>query len=134
MNEESTTVEAALLVATQNLADRVQTLADAVATNNNRLDWLKAEVSRKPDDAEVKALTQINAKERKLIRNRALATAVVSAMISGLAAFWVAQEQGHERCEGNQRNISTITHYLDTLNEPTAEAAVRSLRENRNPC
>lgn len=124
----------ALVTATQVLANRVQGLADVVAINNTKIDGLQHEVNQKPDDVEVRTLTQIGDKERKVIRDRVLFTCILFSIVAGIVAFWVAETAGHERCIKNQRNIETISDYLETRNDAMARATARSLRENRNPC
>lgn len=125
----------ALLSATEMLSNRVGTLADAVQTNNYKIDLLQREVNQKPDDQEVKFITGLASEERKRHLKWAVTTALITSVVSGAIAYEVATEQGIERCEVNAQNINTLVSIIDRpgLRDQYLDE-IADLRSNRNDC
>lgn len=126
----------ALITATNALSSRVQNLADAVQTNNSKLDILQGEVNKKPDDVEVKFITGMAKDDRDRVRNAGFAAAIVSALVAGGVAFGVANEISEDRCEDNRAALITITDFLETISNhtPTVEHTIDKLNELEEHC
>lgn len=125
----------ALASATDLLSNRVAALADAVQTNNHRIEVFQNELNKKPDDEEVQFIACLSKDERRRHLKYAIGTAIITSIVSGYVAYDVANRQGEMRCQGNAQNIETIISILDVpgLRERYA-TQIEDLRSNRNTC
>lgn len=124
-----------LAKATDLLSSRVGTLADAVQTNNYKIDRLQEEINHKPDDTELKFVEDQGRRERRRQFKYALVSMLVTAFLAAYVAYDVSNRQGKERCMVNAKNINTIVSILERPELRTRfEDEISDLRSNRNAC
>lgn len=125
-----------LAKATELLSARVGTLADAVQTNNAKIDQFQSELNKKPDDVELKLIASVTQRERRSVFRKSVGTAILVSLLSGVVAYETAQYQGHQRCQVNDRNIGSIVRLLESLPNDNGRftTTIADLKANQNDC
>lgn len=125
-----------LATATEALSSRVQTLVDAVQTNNKKIDKLQHEINKKPDDVEVQFITGLASDQRSRHLRYAIVTAIIVSVISSAIAFGTATVLSYKGCKVNAQNITTLVSILESTPElkNRYEVQINDLKSNRNNC
>lgn len=111
-----------LAIATETLSNRVAVLADAVQTNNCKIDELRSEVDKKPDDVELTFIAGLANLQRRRQFKYSVATALVSSFLAGGISIYYANQQVQERtkanfsaCERNNKRADVIAEEFRTI-------------------
>lgn len=125
-----------LAIATESLTQRVGTLADAVQVNNYKIDLLRNEVDKKPDDEEVRFITGLAQQERAKHLKWAFVTGVVCAVLSGGVAAAYGQHQLHERnkigysgCVTNNQRAYAVRDTFENVAKIATPRAAKEIKE-----